>query len=99
MRLSLSLHAAACQRWDASQSEIENGIFLGRFAALTLSGTYQMDGKILAFDFDNLKLRLGGWTGNFSLKAKRDPRRAPRAPRWPDLPHAISQLPQLPLCR
>ncbi|KAL4858828.1 hypothetical protein ACK3TF_001218 [Chlorella vulgaris] len=63
----------ACQRWDATTSEIENGVFLGRFAALTFKGPYAMDGKILAFDFDTLKLRLGGWTPSFGLKAKIEP--------------------------
>jgi hypothetical protein len=144
---------AACQRWDATTNEIENGVFLGRFAALTFKGPYAMDGKvggsvgqarkerhmpvkhastythslltdqllhryclstgqccsflaslalvdalapahhpntdtqsqfilpthppslqILAFDFDTLKLRLGGWTPSFGLKAKIEPR-------------------------
>lgn len=30
--------------------------------------------QILAFDFDTLKLRLGGWTPSFGLKAKIEPR-------------------------
>ncbi|EFN55176.1 hypothetical protein CHLNCDRAFT_134317 [Chlorella variabilis] len=62
----------ACQRWDATKQEIENGIYLGRFAALTFKGPYKMDGKVLAFDFDTLNLRLGGWTPSFPLKAKLD---------------------------
>ena len=33
-----------------------------------------MDGKILAFDFDTLTLRLGGWNTQFPLKGKVDPR-------------------------
>ena len=70
----------ACQRWDAARHEIENGIYLGRFAALTFSGPYSLDGKILAFDFDKLKLRLGGWATTFSLKAARDPRCAAEVP-------------------
>lgn len=37
---------AACQRWDASRGEIENGIFLGRFAALTFKGPYRLEGKV-----------------------------------------------------
>ena len=38
--------AAACQRWDASRNEIENGVFLGRLAALTFQGPYKLDGKV-----------------------------------------------------
>ncbi|KAL4428255.1 hypothetical protein ABPG75_002344 [Micractinium tetrahymenae] len=63
----------ACQRWDATKSEIENGIFLGRLAALTFKGPYRLEGKVLAFDFDTLTLRLGGWTAALPLKAKLDP--------------------------
>lgn len=36
----------ACQRWDASSNEIENGIFLGRLAALTFKGPYRLEGKV-----------------------------------------------------
>lgn len=36
----------ACQRWDATRNEIENGIFLGRFAALTFTGPYRLEGKV-----------------------------------------------------
>ncbi|PSC70869.1 hypothetical protein C2E20_5731 [Micractinium conductrix] len=63
----------ACQRWDATRNEIENGVYLGRIAALTFQGPYRMEGKILEFDFDTLKLRLGGWTLPLPLKAKQDP--------------------------
>eukprot|EP00887_Chlorella_sp_A99_P004843 scaffold4.g4843.t1 len=55
-------------RWDASQGEIENGIFLGRLFALTFVGPYSIEGKILAFDFDTLRLRLGPWTAPLQLK-------------------------------
>lgn len=63
----------ACQRWDASSNEIENGIFLGRLAALTFKGPYRLEGKVLAFDFDTLTLRLGGWKTAIPLKGKLDP--------------------------
>lgn len=60
----------AVQRWDASQGQIENGIFLGHLAALTFSGPYAMKGKKLSFDFDTLVIRLGPKKFSFKLKDK-----------------------------
>lgn len=60
----------AVQRWDAAKGQIENGIFLGRFAALTFSGPYAMKGKKLSFDFDTLNIRVGSANFTFNLKSK-----------------------------
>ena len=60
----------AVQRWDATQGQIENGIFLGHLAALTFSGPYAMKGKKLSFDFDTLAIKLGPKKFSFNLKAK-----------------------------
>lgn len=60
----------AVQRWDASQGQIENGIFLGHLAALTFTGPYAMKGKRLSFDFDTLAIRFGPKKFSFKLKDK-----------------------------
>lgn len=60
----------AAQRWDASNGEIENGIFLGLVASLTFKGPYSFTGKKLSFDFDTLKLRIGPLKFEFKLKEK-----------------------------
>lgn len=60
----------AAQRWDASNGEIENGIFLGLLASLTFKGPYSFTGKKLNFDFDTLKLRIGPLKFEFRLKEK-----------------------------
>jgi hypothetical protein len=60
----------AAQRWDASKSEIENGVYLGLLAALTFKGKYACQGSKLSFDFDTLKLRLGPLKFEFKLKDK-----------------------------
>lgn len=62
---------AGCQRYDASTGDYQNGIFLGRLAALTFDGTYVVQGKILAFNIDTLNLRIGGWKTSFPLKTRR----------------------------
>lgn len=36
--------ATAVQRWDATQNEIENGIYVGHLAALTFKGPYVFEG-------------------------------------------------------
>ena len=58
----------AAQRWDASTSEIENGVYLGLLAALTFKGKYACEKNKLSFDFDTLKLRLGPLKFEFKLK-------------------------------
>lgn len=73
----------AVQRWDATASEIENGIFLGHVAALTFRGPYVFDGKRLTFDFDRLKLKLGPLNAEFPLKDRIDPRAFKAGPNLP----------------
>lgn len=63
----------AVQRWDATASEIENGIYLGWLGALTFKGPYTFEGKKLAFDFDQLKIKLGPLNLAFPLKERIDP--------------------------
>lgn len=64
--------ATAVQRWDATQNEIENGIYVGHLAALTFKGPYVFEGKRLYFDFDTLKLKVLGAKFDIPLKPKID---------------------------
>lgn len=59
---------AAAQRWDLTADSVQNGIYLSHVAALVFKGKMVIKNKRLAFDFDQLKLKLGPWENNFKLK-------------------------------
>jgi len=58
----------ACQRWDASKGVIENGVYLGGILGLIFQGPFNLEGRILRFDFNRLALRLGPWKPTFTIK-------------------------------
>ena len=58
----------ACQRWDAEEQIIENGVYLGGILALVLKGCFRMEGKILRFDFLNCAVRVGPFKPTFIVK-------------------------------
>ena len=58
----------AAQRFDAEAGEIENGVFLGAFAALTFRGPFRWRGKrALDFDFYSLGLRVGPFSTELDI--------------------------------
>ncbi|KAG0500122.1 hypothetical protein HPP92_000194 [Vanilla planifolia] len=50
---------AAVQRFDAAAKRIENGVYLGPIGHLTFEGKFSCKGKILAFMFEYLRLKIG----------------------------------------
>ncbi|XP_061374575.1 uncharacterized protein LOC133316810 [Gastrolobium bilobum] len=49
----------AVQRFDAAAKRIENGVYLGPIGQLTFEGRLSWKKRILAFTFENLRIRVG----------------------------------------
>jgi len=49
----------AVQRFDAAGKRIENGVYLGPFGALTFEGRFSWKNRILAFVFEQIRIKIG----------------------------------------
>ncbi|KAK7251710.1 hypothetical protein RIF29_35140 [Crotalaria pallida] len=49
----------AVQRFDAAGKRIENGVYLGPIGQLTFEGRFSWKKRILAFIFENLRIKVG----------------------------------------
>lgn len=60
------------QRFDAGNSENENGIFLGHLAAFTFKGSYEWNSKnkLLNFEYKQIRLKLGPKWFEFDITPK-----------------------------
>ncbi|KAK9802551.1 hypothetical protein WJX73_000301 [Symbiochloris irregularis] len=70
----------AAQRFDASKSENENGIFLGHLAAFTFKGSYEWNSKnkLLTFEYKQIRLKLGPKWFEFDITPKDPNKPAPQ---------------------
>ncbi|XP_010476968.1 PREDICTED: uncharacterized protein LOC104756140 [Camelina sativa] len=49
----------AVQRFDAAGKRIENGVYLGPLGALTFEGRFSWKNRILAFIFEQIRIKIG----------------------------------------
>ncbi|KAL0797923.1 hypothetical protein Bca101_053097 [Brassica carinata] len=49
----------AVQRFDAAGKRIENGVYLGPIGALTFEGKFSWKNRILAFIFEQIRIKIG----------------------------------------
>ncbi|KAL4574622.1 hypothetical protein LXL04_021457 [Taraxacum kok-saghyz] len=49
----------AVQRFDAAAKRIENGVYLGPLGCLTFEGRFSWKKRILAFDFEVIRIKIG----------------------------------------
>lgn len=49
----------AVQRFDAAGKRIENGVYLGPIGALTFEGKFSWKNRILAFIFEQMRIKIG----------------------------------------
>ncbi|XP_071732456.1 uncharacterized protein [Rutidosis leptorrhynchoides] len=49
----------AVQRFDATARRIENGVYLGPLGCLTFEGRFSWQKRILAFVFEQIKIKVG----------------------------------------
>eukprot|EP00879_Flechtneria_rotunda_P008611 GHRR01009023.1.p1 GENE.GHRR01009023.1~~GHRR01009023.1.p1 ORF type:complete len:201 (+),score=68.97 GHRR01009023.1:103-705(+) len=61
---------AACQKFDGTRLDFENGVFLGPLAFLTFNGPYAMKGRQLQFDVVSMNIGIGPW--RFSIPIKKN---------------------------
>ncbi|XP_047315180.1 uncharacterized protein LOC124919084 isoform X2 [Impatiens glandulifera] len=66
----------AVQRFDAAGKRIENGVYLGPIGSLTFEGRFSWNKRILAFVFEQIRIKVGSLNPleiNLGGKDKREP--------------------------